>query len=383
MIMDKEKNGSGKRNGFWFNFWILFPLVLLLLFIFGAALFLTILNNKVIAMGQAGFIRDAAFRIGLGGLAVVIMISCVIGIFKHEKSVKGVLGRILGAGICLSLAFFLIRPVILDIPYFDHPEITYLGRLEFDDDYTGDGPARYYLRGTGIEGSTHSFSLNEKEYKEGKEQWLNNFELRAKVVYLPHTDVVMSLQYLSGLDEQSAELFSPSAGLPDDWESFAIQINDKVYSLPVPLAAFLEDGWVIAKEDAKLQLSGAEKPYEEYDHQGIRLTNAQEQSIDVTVYNTTDEPIDITQATVGAVYVIYGNYDFAGTNLRLPGGLMLGWSTREDVLKLYGGPDESFDEYSLTYRKNDSFTDYWNLYFDESGYLDEVMVHNQAYRRNN
>ena len=56
---------------------------------------------------------------------------------------------------------------------------------------------------------------------------------------------------------------------------------------------------------------------------GIRLTNAQEQSIDVTVYNTMEQTIDITQGTVGTVYVIYGNYDFAGTNLRLPGGLML------------------------------------------------------------
>ena len=54
--------------------------------------------------------------------------------------------------------------------------------------------------------------------------------------------------------------------------------------------------------------------------------------------------------------MIYGNFDFAGTILRLPGGLMMGWSTREYI---------------------------WKLYFDEAGYLDKVMVHNQAYYRDN
>lgn len=54
----------------------------------------------------------------------------------------------------------------------------------------------------------------------------------------------------------------------------------------------------------------------------------------------------------------------------------------EDVLQLYGEPDESYEEYGLTNKKEDRTTAYWNLYFDESGYLNEVMVHNQAYFRN-
>ena len=83
------------------------------------------------------------------------------------------------------------------------------------------------------------------------------------------------------------------------------------------------------------------------------------------------------------VYVIYGNYDFAETNLRLPGGLMLGWSTREYILKQYGDPYDSFEEYSLTYQKDDPSLAYWKLNFDEAGYLDKVMVHTQAYYRDN
>ena len=243
--MRKEKTRSGKRNGFWCNFRSTFPVSLVCLIIFGAAMFLSFQHNKVIVMGKAGFIRDAAWRIGLGGVAVVVAVCCVRRIWKQRKSIKGLLGRILGAIACLLMAFFLVRPCILDIPYFEHPVITYLELLKFDADYTGDGPTRYYLRGRGIDGNTHSFSLNAEVYEEGRELWFGNLELRAKVAYLPHTDVVMSLQYLSGLDEQSEELFPHSASLPNAWESFSIQINDQVYALPAPLSTFLENGWML------------------------------------------------------------------------------------------------------------------------------------------
>ena len=97
--------------------------------------------------------------------------------------------------------------MILDIPYLDHPKITYLDGLKFDNDYTGDGPARYYLRGRGIDGGTHNFSLGEGAYDEGTELWSENYELRAKVTYLPYTETVMALQYLPGLDEEAEYLF--------------------------------------------------------------------------------------------------------------------------------------------------------------------------------
>ena len=85
---------------------------------------------------------------------------------------------------------------------------------------------------------------------------------------------------------------------------------------------------------------------------------------------------------MGGIHVIYGNYDFSGTELRLPGGFMLGWSTREDVLELYGQPSDSFEAHALTYETNDSSDPAsWRLGFDDSGILDNVMVHHQAYSR--
>ena len=65
---------------------------------------------------------------------------------------------------------------------------------------------------------------------------------------------------------------------------------------------------------------------------------------------------------------------------------MLGCSTREDVLKLYGQPNDSFEAtyggYRLTYEIDDPLDPAsWKIGFDDSGILDDVMVHHQAYFR--
>ena len=80
--MGKGENDFDKRYRFWMKFG---PIVLfgpIFLFIFGAAIFFTILNTKVIAMGNAGFIRTAGFRIIIGILAIATVIFCVRGLFK-------------------------------------------------------------------------------------------------------------------------------------------------------------------------------------------------------------------------------------------------------------------------------------------------------------
>ena len=112
------------------------------------------------------------------------------------------------------------------------------------------------------------------------------------------------------------------------------------------------------------------------------MTNDREQDISVCVFNTTESTIPVAEGTVGGIHAIYGNYDFSGTDLRLPGGLMLGWSTREDVLKLYGQPDDSYEAYSLTYETPDPAGGAcWELYFDDAGFLHDVTVRHQAHSR--
>lgn len=170
--------------------------------------------------------------------------------------------------------------------------------------------------------------------------------------------------------------------LPNDWESFSIQINDRVYALPVSISAFLDDGWEISEEDAGLYLAGADGLDASYEWEWVDLTNDHEQTVSVCAFNTTESTIPVIESTVGGIYVIYGNYDFSGTELRLPGGPMLGWSTRDDVLELYGEPNDISKSGCLTY-KTDVTIDAasWKIGFDDSGILDNVMVHRQAYFR--
>ena len=111
---------------------------------------------------------------------------------------------------------------------------------------------------------------------------------------------------MTELDASGAELYPPSPELPNDWESFSIQINDTVYTLPVPLAAFLDDGWVISEEDAGLSLAGAGGPYASYEWEWVSLTNDHEQDISVCVFNTTESTIPVAESTVGGIHVIYG-----------------------------------------------------------------------------
>ena len=256
-------------------------------------------------------------------MAVIIALVLFILLVQPDTTFLQKVGRTAGILLCLAAAFFLVRPLVLDIPYLKRPEAACLERLEFEysrgiGDYGSDD---YYLRGVDMTGERHSFEISEKRYEEGRALWGgNDFALFAKVTYLPHTSTLITLEFMTELDAPEAELYPTSPELSDDWESFSIQINDAVYTLPLPLADFLDDGWVISAEDAGLSLPGAEGPYASYEWEWVSLTNDREQDISVCVFNTTESAIPAAEGTVGGIHVIYGNYDFSGTDSACPAG---------------------------------------------------------------
>ena len=381
---DKSSPGN-KKNKAEIKLFVLSLVVILFLPITIFMVLDWFVHSDTLTIGVTGFIQTAIVNGCLGLLATIIAVVFVIKLIQPDTSFKQKVGRTAVILLCVAAAFFLVRPLVLDIPYLKHPEVAYLERLELDyergiGDYGSDS---YYLRGIDMTGERHSFTVSKKRYEEGRGLWSeNDFDLFAKVTYLPHTSTLMTLEFMTELDAAGLELYPPSPELPNDWESFSIQINDTVYTLPVPLAAFLDDGWEISEEDAGLSLAGAEGPYASYEWEWISLINDREQTVSVCAFNTTESTIPVAESTVGGIHVIYGNYDFSGTELRLPGGFMLGWSTREDVLELYGQPSDSFEAHALTYETNDSSDPAsWRPGFDDSGILDNVMVHHQAYSR--
>lgn len=369
---------------------ILFVLFLAAVIFLPAALFGALdrfVHADTLAIGTTGFIQTAIARGGSGLLAAAVAVVFVLKLIQPGTPLKQKFGRAAVSLLCAAAAFFLVRPLILDIPYLNRPETAYLERLELDHvrgvgDYGSDD---YYLRGVDMAGERQSFKISEKRFEEGRAlREENDYHLFAKVTCLPHTSTLLTLEFLTELDAAAAELYPPSPELPKDWESFAIQINDAVYPLPVPLAAFLDDGWVISEEDAGLTLPGAPGPHASYEREWVSLTNDRGQTVSVCAFNTAESAISVAESTVGGVHVLYGNYDFSGTELRLPGGLMLGWSTRKDVLERYGQPNDSFEEtdggYRLTYEMDDPLGPAsWRLGFDDAGILDDVMARHQAY----
>ena len=383
----KEKNNN-KSEKMKVALFVLAPAIILFLSITVFVVLNRIVNSDAGTTGVAGFIQTAIINGCFGLLAMAIALVSIVKLAKPNKSFQQIIGRTVIIVACVVAAFFLVRPLILDIPYLKCPETVYLNRLEFDHEMgIGDASDAYYLRGVDMAGEHHSFGIGEKRFEEGRTLWSeNDYSLFAKATYLPHTSAVMALEFSTEFNAAVAELYPPSPKLPNDWESFSIQINDTVYTLPVPLSAFLDDGWEISEEDAGLYLADADGPNASYEWEWVSLTNDREQTVSVCAFNTTESTIPVTESTVGGIRVIYGDYDFSGTELRIPGGLMLGWSTKKDVLERYGQPNDSFEAtyggYSLTYEIDDHLDPAsWKLGFDDSGILDDVMVHHQAYSR--
>lgn len=169
-----------------------------------------IANSGAINMGTTGFIQAAVIHGGLGLLAVMIAVVSIVKLAKPNRSFKQIIGRTVMIVACVVAAFFLVRPLILDIPYLKCPETVYLDRLEFDDVMgIGDAPDTYCLRGVDMAGEHHSFDISEKRLDEGRKLWSeNDYSLFAKVTYLPHTDTLMTLEYVTELD--ASELYPPS-----------------------------------------------------------------------------------------------------------------------------------------------------------------------------
>lgn len=171
---------------------ILVPSILLLAFDW-------FVNNTDLVIGITGFAQKAVFRSVLSLVALIIAIVCLVKMFRSDKHIKHIAGYLTGVVICAAVIFFTMRPIILDAPYLNHPLLAYFNQFELDKSFgTGDNPTRYYLRGTDAAGKKHSFEISRDRYDEGIQVRAEK-DILAKAAYLPHTSVLMSLEYVEEL----------------------------------------------------------------------------------------------------------------------------------------------------------------------------------------
>ena len=176
-------------------------LILFVPIVFGTAWY-RFVNDTSLVIGVTGFAQKVAFRGVFCVIAGIIAIRCLVRLFRRDRPPRQRLAYAVGILLCLVAVYFLVRPLILDLPYLDRPEVVCLSQVDFDDSWgTGDAPHRYYLRGVDEEGNRHSFEISRERFEEGRALKLES-GIHAKASYLPHTSVLMELTYLTERDPQ-------------------------------------------------------------------------------------------------------------------------------------------------------------------------------------
>ena len=147
------------------------------------------------SMGMMGFVQAIIYRL----LGIMTAIVVVIGIKKTVQNKSSAVKRMaMAAGIvlCIAVSALLVRPLVLDIPYLSHPETMYLSDLEFEADTNYEYGQFYKLRGIDAAGKMHSFDTSEDRMEEGQELVrASDRPIHARATYLPHTGILMTLEY--------------------------------------------------------------------------------------------------------------------------------------------------------------------------------------------
>ena len=165
------------------------------------------------SMGMMGFVQAIIYRL----LGIMTAIVVVIGIKKtvqNKSSAVKWMAMAAGIVLCIIISVLCVRTIVLDIPYLSHPETMYLSDLEFEADTNYEYGQFYKLRGIDAAGKMHSFDISEDRMEEGQELvQTSDRPVYAKVTYLPHTKIVMTLEYTTESDVSAAESSPPSSVL--------------------------------------------------------------------------------------------------------------------------------------------------------------------------
>ena len=351
--------------------WMMMVIILIVVISCAISVYITNVVNTV--EGTVGFIREVMYRVLFVGF---LMVAAGIAIWWLRDPVRTFQITVLCALaiVAVPVAIYLaFRDVAKDVQYLNQPTTVYLSWLKFDDDTIGDGPASYYVSGKGMDGEEHSFSISYQSYKEGYDMWFEERPLFARVDYYPATEVVEEIAFTYELDDVT-DMYETAESLGKEWDSYCFEVNGEVYHIATPVSSFLENGWTF--EEADVMIDGNDEPYGDYGSLDVTLVNEKEQEMDVTLYNPNAYDIPARDAMVGSVYIIYGDYDYIGKEFRLPGGLMLYWSTMDDVINCYGEPTEKTDS-RLSYDGRNGY-ETLSLSFSD-GRLNTVWIHNFPY----
>lgn len=132
----------------------------------------------------------------------------------------------------------------------------------------------------------------------------------------------------------SKDISKDAEKIGDDITCGEFVLNGKVYSFPMKLSEFTNDGWDISKEfkESKLEAGSFSDTFEIYNGNSKKY-------LTISLYNNTDDSADINDCLIYSLYI--RNNDF---NVTYPGGLTK-TSSADDITKAYGeGSNDDKDD---------------------------------------
>lgn len=174
-----------------------------------------------------------------------------------------------------------------------------------------------------------------------------------------------------------AEPAEQSSELGDSWESYTVQVNDTVITLPCTIADLEAAG---VKMDTEYTPSDYIVNAGEYELAWFMVDSGD--SIMVDMINTGSEPKEVKDCLVGSVYADAYSMTEGGLTVIFPGGIQIG-TPEADLLAAYGEADDVYEdeEYGNSYYwyGDDMLVSGFNASIDpETGLVESLSIQNEG-----
>lgn len=174
-------------------------------------------------------------------------------------------------------------------------------------------------------------------------------------------------------DKSAVKPAEQSADLGKSWDSYTVQVNDTVITLPCTIADLEAAG---VKMDTEYTPSDYVVNAGEYELAWFMADSGD--SIMVDMVNTGSEPKEVKECMVGSVYADAYSMTEGGLTVIFPGGIQIGTS-EEDLLAAYGEADDAYEdeEYGNSYfwYGEDMFASGFNAGIDpETGLIESLNI---------
>ncbi len=154
------------------------------------------------------------------------------------------------------------------------------------------------------------------------------------------------------------------------WTQYRLQIDEEVYTFPMTMDRFTGRGWTGGTDGGTLEPF----KYERY------LFRRDDQTCSAYLYNPSDQTLPLDECLVGGIVIEEHDWADLDCKITLPGDIIRGVSTGEDILEAYGEPSELCEGslYTIYSYREDIDREVELEVYNTSGLLHNIRIENFA-----